>query len=143
MARRAFTLVELLVVIGVFGCLMGLLLPAVQAAREAARAAQCRSNLHEIGIEIERLSDIKGRMPELTHQLLSQVGYCPSFKDAYEHSRVSYIQNEVSFFRTREWMMEKLDAPSVNIEIVFDMLPVHSGARQILFLDWHIGTVAD
>jgi prepilin-type N-terminal cleavage/methylation domain-containing protein/prepilin-type processing-associated H-X9-DG protein len=48
--RRGFTLVELLVVIAIIGVLIGLLLPAVQAAREAARNAECKNNLHQIGI---------------------------------------------------------------------------------------------
>jgi len=87
---RAFTLVELLVVVAIIGMLIALLLPAVQAAREAARRMQCTNNLRQLALAMHNHVDV--------HQQLPALGSHNNADDAGARHRVSWIVFLLPFF---------------------------------------------
>jgi prepilin-type N-terminal cleavage/methylation domain-containing protein/prepilin-type processing-associated H-X9-DG protein len=134
--RRGFTLVELLVSMAVIATLAGLLLPAVQAAREAARAAQCRSNLHQIGIDVLGYESRHDILP-LQFDSFSDgaIQRCPT-GEAVGRGYMQLYSDETP--TTRLMLMEQFQSPSTCVAIISDAEPVHSEMLMALFLDGHV-----
>lgn len=84
--RSGFTLIELLVVVAIIGVLLALLLPAVQAARAAARRSECASNMRQIGIAMHQFANVnKGRFPWNIHH--------SGITESWVYSLGPYIEN--------------------------------------------------
>lgn len=140
--HRGFTLVELLVVIAIIGTLAGLLFPAVQAAREASRAAQCQSNLHQIGIYCFETEAAFGYVALRLDQDKRGLAICPTYV-AYHHSITGEYVTTGSYDpvwtgHRRVVLMEKAQLPAEQIALYTDKRALHSDSRFAVYLDGHV-----
>ncbi len=95
----AFTLVELLVVITIIGILIALLLPAVQAAREAARRMQCSNNLKQIGLALQNYHTASGTFPPGGLATLDPNTGSPAFGFSWWVRILPYLENQGMYDR--------------------------------------------
>jgi prepilin-type N-terminal cleavage/methylation domain-containing protein/prepilin-type processing-associated H-X9-DG protein len=151
--KKAFTLVELLVVISIIGVLAGLMLPALGKAKEAGRATACLGNLRQIGVALQLyVQDNGNRMPEMRdvvpgtngftnvsplpgmHLALSnylgsvQVLKCPSdFKRIFEQTGSSYAWNSLLNGQDADHLrVLTIDFNPHQIPVVYDKEAFHA-----------------
>jgi prepilin-type N-terminal cleavage/methylation domain-containing protein len=101
--RFAFTLVELLVVIAIIGMLVSLLLPAVQAAREAARRSQCTNNLKQIGVALHMRHDARQALPPGSKWLGGDGNYDADGKESTWITHLLEYLEEVNVNKSLDW----------------------------------------
>lgn len=131
--RGGFTLVELLVVIAIIGVLIALLLPAVQAAREAARRMQCTNHFKQIGIAVHNFHDTNQGIPPMMIYFSggSALTHTPSGGyDSPQNGRLSFW-GLIYPFVERQALYDKLNEGS-GVKEGFDRVPGHYWWRSVL-----------
>lgn len=120
--NRGFTLVELLVVIAIIGVLIALLLPAVQAAREAARRTQCTNNLKQMGLGAVNYESAHGNFPpgRLDPDWTDAAGN-PKSGTNYESVAIT---DKTGFYSVHIWLLPYMEAGNVYDLIDFNVAQV-------------------
>jgi len=95
--RQAFTIVELLVVIAIIGMLIALLLPAVQAAREAARRMQCSNNIRQLALAMQNHHTMHNRFPALANVKVTDTSSDPNADWSPIYFLLPFIEQQARF----------------------------------------------
>jgi prepilin-type N-terminal cleavage/methylation domain-containing protein/prepilin-type processing-associated H-X9-DG protein len=148
---RGFTLIELLVVIAVIGLLIAMLLPAVQAAREAARRSRCVNNLKQLGLAVQGYIDATGALPpaaatgpEWSNNFSMKVRVLPFIEQAalFNSMNMSFFQQSAQNATNLTTMVDAFVCPSdSNVPCgTYDVVGV--GPRQIGYTSYpnNLGT---
>jgi prepilin-type N-terminal cleavage/methylation domain-containing protein/prepilin-type processing-associated H-X9-DG protein len=115
---RGFTLVELLVVIAIIAILIGLLLPAVQSARESARRVQCQNNLKQIGIALYGYESANKRFPSPRSAPDWQIGN--SVQASYTNYQTVTRLHKTGFYSVHIWILPHMEQTQVTDQIKFN-----------------------
>ncbi len=111
--RHGFTLVELLTTIAIIGLLVGLLLPAVQSARESARRIHCSSNMRQLGLAVHSFHNSFGRFPAASFDAdIRQITMVNGSFTKWSH-RVGYIVGLLPFFEQQAVYDQAISALSI------------------------------
>jgi prepilin-type N-terminal cleavage/methylation domain-containing protein/prepilin-type processing-associated H-X9-DG protein len=132
MRARGFTLIELLVTISVISILMGLLLPAVQSAREAARRTQCVNNLKQLGLAVHHYHDTHGVTPLMNDWRPTPVWGGWPF-NAGIHVRLLPFLEQAALFESVDFDVRIYEAPNIPLlgaEMEFLHCPSDAAPRQ-------------
>jgi prepilin-type N-terminal cleavage/methylation domain-containing protein len=111
--RDGFTLIELLVVIAIIGVLIALLLPAVQAAREAARRVHCTNNLKQIGLAIHGYEATVGSLPP-TLVITGSGGAVTWTNSIGPHARILPFAEQAAIFNAINFDVEMYSPPNLT-----------------------------